>query len=401
VGLPSPREALDAIWRTCNPAVPRHPAGTSIKKVYDDSTAMYIKAFDALNGLCREAEAVLTRGLDGVTLVNTLSETRDDIALFEAPEGATHLQSADGRLFPIQRTGNGCAAFVKGLPAMSGSFHTFSSGVAAKSGLSVSREGFETPFFSGKFDSAMRISSLVMKPTGREVCRPGEALNRLVCYEDKPYQFDAWELNIYYPRKSWEVDELISVAVVESGPVRATLRVEWRYQRSTIRQDIRFYQDIGRIDFDTTADWRESQTLVKAHFPVDVFYNEATYDVQFGNLRRPTHKNTSWDVARFEVAAQKWADVSEDGFGVSLLNDCKYGHSVDERSMALTLLRCAVHPNPEADKEVHQFSYALYPHEGDWRDAGTPSMAYRQNEPVKAVEGTRLESFAAWTRRTS
>lgn len=387
-GLPYPHGALDEIWRDVltlqfHDILP----GTSIKKVYDDSTKMYLKAFEALDGLCREAVGALGRQADGVTLVNTLSETRNDIAYFEAPEGATHLRDMDGRLFPIQRMKDGCAAFVMGLPAMSGRFYAFSSGGAEKTRVTISRDGFDTPFFSGKFDSAMRITSLVMKPTGREVCRPGEALNRLVCYEDKPYQFDAWEVNIYYPRKFWEVDELLSADIVEIGPARATIRVVWRYQMSTIWQDIRVYADIGRIDFDTTADWRESQTLLKAHFPADVFYNEATYDIQFGNLKRATHKNTSWDVARFEVAAQKWADVSEDGFGVSLLNDCKYGHSVDERSMALTLLRCAVHPNPEADKEVHHFTYSLYPHEGGWRDAGTPSMAYRLNEPVKAVRG--------------
>ncbi len=396
-GLPYPHGALDEIWRNVlilqfHDILP----GTSIKKVYDDSTAMYLKAFEALDCLCREAVEALRRRTDGVTLVNTLSETRDDIACFEAPEGATHLLGEDGRLFPIQRTEEGCSAFVKGLPAMSGRFYGFSSGEADKARLSVSRDGFDTPFFAGKFDSAMRITSLVMKSTGREVCRPGEALNRLVCYEDKPYQFDAWEVNVYYPRKFWEVDELLSADVVESGPVRATLRVVWRYQMSVIRQDIRFYADIGRIDFDTTADWRESHTLLKAHFPVDVFYNEATYDIQFGNLKRATHKNTSWDVARFEVAAQKWADVSEDGFGVSLLNDCKYGHSADEHSLALTLLRCAVDPNPEADKEVHRFTYSLYPHEGGWRDAGTPSMAYRLNEPVKSVRGdASFEPFAA------
>ncbi len=388
VGLAYPREALDALWRDVltlqfHDILP----GTSIKKVYDDSTAMYERAFEALDALSREAADALTRPEGGVTLVNTLSEARDDIARFDAPEGATHLRDEAGRLFPIQRTEDGCVAFVKDLPSMSGRFYGFSSGEAEKTRVTISREGFDTPFFAGKFDSAMRITSLVMKSTGREVCRPGEALNRLVCYEDKPSKFDAWEVSLFYPRKFWEVDELLSAEVVECGPARATLRVVWRYQMSTIRQDIRVYADIGRIDFDTTADWRESQILLKAHFPVDVFYNEATYDIQFGNIKRPTHKNTSWDVARFEVAAHKWADVSEDGFGVSLLNDCKYGHSADERSVALTLLRCAVHPNPEADKEVHHFTYSLYPHEGGWRDAGTPSMAYRLNEPVKAVRG--------------
>ncbi|MBO4297435.1 MAG: alpha-mannosidase, partial [Clostridia bacterium] len=117
------------------------------------------------------------------------------------------------------------------------------------------------------------------------------------------------------------------------------------------------------------------------------FYNEASYDIQYGNVRRPTHKNTSWDVARFEVCAHKWADVSEPGYGFSLMNDCKYGHSVDERGMALTLLKSSTYPNPEADQEVHRFTYAIMPHCGDWRDANTSLMAYRLNVPVLTAAG--------------
>ncbi len=137
---------------------------------------------------------------------------------------------------------------------------------------------------------------------------------------------------------------MTGVQVISQGPVVAVLRCEYKYMHSTLSQDVILYHDIPRIDFDTTVDWKEAQYLLKAHFPVDVFYNEATYDIQYGNIRRATHKNTSWDVARFEVCAHKWADVSEDGFGVSLLNDCKYGHSVDENSMALTLLKSALYP---------------------------------------------------------
>ncbi len=394
-GLPYPRAALDGIWRNVltlqfHDILP----GTSIKKVYDDSTAMYEDCFVRLEELCRDARAALLRPGDGVTLVNTLARERDDLVILDAPEGAESIRDLSGNAFPLQRAEEGCVAFVRELPAMSGRFFAFAPGGGAKGTMTLSREGFETPFFLGRFDTAMRIASLIHKPTGRELCRPGKALNRLTCYENKPFQFDAWEVSVYYPRKAWEVDEVLSVELIENGPVRATIRVTYGYQNSVIRQDIRLYQDIGRIDFDTTADWHESQTMLKAHFPLDVFYNEATYDVQFGNLRRPTHKNTSWDVARFEVAAQKWADVGEDNFGVSLLNDCKYGHSADEEALSLTLLRCAVYPNPEADKEVHHFTYSLYPHEGDWRDADTPHMAYRLNEPVRAAQGdAEFESF--------
>ena len=132
---------------------------------------------------------------------------------------------------------------------------------------------------------------------------------------------------------------------------------------------------------------------------MDVFQTEATYDVQFGNVRRSTTRNTSWDQARFEVCAHKWADVSEDNFGFALLNDCKYGHSADETGLALTLLKSSTEPDPQADIGAHRFLYSVMPHDGSWREAGVAEMAARLNTPVlSAAAGggdQALQSFAA------
>ena len=207
-------------------------------------------------------------------------------------------------------------------------------------------------------------------------------LNTLVAYEDKPHNYDAWDINIYYQEKSWPVEDVTSAEVVENGPVLAVVRVVRQFLSSTIQQDVLFYHDLPRVDFENEVDWQETQVLLKAHFPVDVFYQEATYDIQFGNVRRTTHANTSWDAAHFEVCAHKWADVSEDGFGVSLLNDCKYGHAVNDDSMSLTLIKCATFPNEDADREHHRFTYALMPHRGAWRQAGTVQQGYDLNLPL-------------------
>ena len=180
------------------------------------------------------------------------------------------------------------------------------------------------------------------------------------------------------------MDDLKSFKVVANGPVLAIVRAEYAYEHSTIAQDIIIYKTLPRIDFATTVDWKEKQYLLKAHFPVDVFYNAATYDVQYGNVTRATHKNTSWDVARFEVCHHKWMDVSESGYGVSILNDCKYGCSIDENSMALTLLKSSTHPAPDADQCLHTFTYSLMPHMGDWRKGNTISQAYSLNMPMTA-----------------
>ena len=134
-------------------------------------------------------------------------------------------------------------------------------------------------------------------------------------------------------------------------------------------------------------DWKQHQHLLKVEFPVDIHSDEATFDIQFGNLTRKVHTNTSWDKARFEVCGQKWMDFSEGRYGVSLLNDCKYGHSVRDGVVSLTLIKSGIEPNPVADQEEHLFTYALYPHAGSWRDAGTVRESYFLNQPLRAAEG--------------
>lgn len=139
--------------------------------------------------------------------------------------------------------------------------------------------------------------------------------------------------------------------------------------------------------------------MVKAAFDVDVNSDKATYEIQFGSVERPTHKNTSWDAARFEVCGHKYMDISDYGYGVSLLNDCKYGYNVDNGTMKLSLFKCATYPDPDADKGEHVFTYSLFPHAGNYRDAGTVQLAYEINNPLKASlidkqNGTLSEEYS-------
>lgn len=387
-GFPYPEETLHRLWQdTLTLQFHDILPGSSIKKVYEDSDEMYGKIMRTLSDIRSDALAALSEGAENtVSFANTLSFRRDDVVWFDAPEWVRSLRAPDGSLCPVQRVSGKCCAFVRGLEPFSITAFGFSADEAQGEDVSISPEGFETPAFTGRFDSRMRIVSLYDKRARREVARSGEALNRIVCYENKPHNYDAWDINIYYSRRHWDVDEVEEVKVVSCGPVAARLRVRYRYMHSTIDQFITVYRDIDRIDFDTEVDWKEKQYLLKAHFPADVFYNEATYDIQYGNVRRPTHKNTSWDEARFEVCAHKWMDVGEEGYGVSLLNDCKYGHSADDKSIALTLIKSSVYPDPDADQCLHTFTYSLMPHEGSWRAAGTVNMAGRLNTPIIALE---------------
>ena len=155
---------------------------------------------------------------------------------------------------------------------------------------------------------------------------------------------------------------------------------------SVIEQQICFYSHTKRIDFKTRIDWYEHQMLLKAAFPLDILCNEANYDIQFGNVSRPTHKNTTWDQARFEVCAHKWADVSEAGYGAAVLNDCKYGYDVQDSVIRLTLLKSGIFPNPDADQGEHTFTYSLLPHKGDFRTGRVIQEAYDLNCPLISTE---------------
>ena len=236
-------------------------------------------------------------------------------------------------------------------------------------------------------DEFGQIAALFDKEAAREVFKPGQAGNALRVFEDKPIYYDNWDIDVYYTEKSWDLTDCTVFNWTETGPVRATLHIERSFSHSKISQDIHFYKDTRRIDFVTTVDWHEHQHLLKVFFPADVHTDQATFDIQFGNLTRKTHQNTSWDRARFESCGQKWADVSEGHYGVSLLNDCKYGHSCKDGCLALTLVKSGIEPNPITDQEVHHFTYALFPHSEGWQQAGTVRQAYFLNQPMLAVAG--------------
>jgi alpha-mannosidase len=173
------------------------------------------------------------------------------------------------------------------------------------------------------------------------------------------------------------------VRVVEAGPLRATLEVQRRILHSDYVQRIALRYNSARLDFDTTITWHERHILLKVAFPVDVLSPVATYDIQWGNTQRPTHRNTSWDWARFETCAHKWVDLSEGNYGVSLLNDCKYGHDIQDNVIRLSLLRSPTIPDPDADQGEQKFVYSLFPHAGSW-GVDTVREAYALNEPLIA-----------------
>ena len=241
-----------------------------------------------------------------------------------------------------------------------------------------------TPYYEVQFDGAMQISRLYDRENDRCVNAPGEKLNVLRAYENYPYNYDNWEICSYYETKYWDLTDVTSVKTNIRGGI-AEIVVNRRYMDSEITQTIRFYDRDRRIDFATEAEWQEDHIMLKALFPVDILTDQASCEIQYGTVTRPTHRNTSWDAAKFEVCAQKWVDLSEGGYGVSLLNDCKYGHSFLGNLMTISLIKTGTHPDYAADLGHHEFTYSLLPHKGSWREADTVIKAYELNRPFECI----------------
>jgi len=236
-----------------------------------------------------------------------------------------------------------------------------------------------------EFDDDGLITRIYDRLCDREVMHSGDRGNLLQLFDDRPLDWDAWDIDPYYEEKVREIVALAEVGVVESGPVRGAVRFVRRFGSSRIVQRVSLARDRTRLEFQTEVDWHESHKLLKVAFPVAVHSQRATYEIQYGSVERATHYNTSWDAARFEVAAQRWADLSEGNYGVALLNDSKYGYDVHGNTLRLTLLRSPKAPDPQADMGRHAFTYALLPHHGDYRRGGVIEEAYNLNSPPRAL----------------
>jgi len=367
--------------------------GTSIHEVYEVTKSEYEKIEANISGHISNLLDELAGADDKyVTVFNTTGFERSDVVVLGDCD-AKALKSSTGAIYPVQQTAEGAVVYLENLPPKGWSSFEIAEAeteTSQSTGNPFALNGnhqLETPFYTVKFDKYGMISGIYDKEFSREVLQEGKQANLLRMYEDKPIYYDNWDIDIFYTEKSWDATQISQMEWTEIGPIRATLALKREISNSTICQNIRFYADNRRIDFETTVDWKESQHLLKVHFPVNVHTDEATFDIQFGNLTRKTHTNTSWDVARFESCGQKWVDLSEGHYGVSLLNDCKYGHSVKDSDIGLTLIKSGIEPNPVTDQEIHEFTYSLYPHNGGWRDGGTVEQSYFINQPVLIRNG--------------
>ncbi len=237
----------------------------------------------------------------------------------------------------------------------------------------------ETGCMTSLFDK--RSNTEALAPSESDSGGPENAIcgNLLQTFVDKPKQWDAWNIDADFEKQHWDLDKADEVKLIESGPLRAIIRIRNHFQNSTFVRDVILYEGATRVDVKMQTEWHEKHILLKVAFPVSAHSNHATYEIPFGSIERPTTRNTPAEMAQFEVPAQRWADISDDKHGFSLLNDSKYGYDAKNNVLRLSLLRSPEWPDPHADEGHHEFTYSLYPHGGGWKDALTIRQGYELN----------------------
>lgn len=357
--------------------------GSSIKEVYEDSKKEYEQLLAYTKTEDKKRKQKIADCAGEILVFNDNGQSMSGFVTCTEP----------GNLHCIQKTADGkYLAWAEEIPAKG--YGVLKDSAPETGKVWISTERVDTPYAEILINEHGHITSWYDKTAGRQILQSKSLGNVLMTYEDKPHIFDNWNLFDYYKEKSWPVEELILAEVAETGPYRFALRFKWQYQDTIIQEILYFYANSPRVDVHFTTDWKEEQIFLKALFPLDLNTTEAAYEIQYGNVKRPTTYNTSWEQARFEVCYHKWMDISEGDYGISFLNDCKYGVSVEENVVGLSLIKSGKYPNPEADKEYHQAIYSILPHKGSWKEAGIVKEAYLLNNPLKAYRPAQFKKQA-------
>ncbi|MDN5857769.1 MAG: glycosyl hydrolase-related protein [Pseudonocardia sp.] len=346
-----PYEDLDRIWK----AVLLHQfhdilPGSSIAWVHRESRRTYQRIFGELEAIIAAAQAALAGDGDEELVFNAAPHERSGIAAGGAARAST----------------------------------------AGATSVTADGDGFvlDNGLVTARIDGRGLLVSVVDAATGREAIAPGSAANLLQVHPDLPAYWDAWDVDHTYRRVGTDIDGVESVEQVPGG-----VRVTRRFGSSTAVQTITVAPASPRVDCGAEIDWHETETFLKAAFPLDVRAEWSTAETQFGYVRRPTHENTSWDLARFEICAHRFLHVGEPGYGVAIVNDSTYGHDVrrDVRpdggtttTVRLSLLRAPRYPDPETDQGRHVLRYALVP---GVDVGGATREGFRINLPERRVAG--------------
>jgi alpha-mannosidase len=334
--------------------------GSSIHWVYEDARRDYATILEIANAAIEDAQHALTGDGNDLVLFNASSSPRRE--LIDLPGRGLTMVDA---------------------PALS---WTRATQVDTPKAISIDGSTMENGHLRVTWDDRGLLTSVYDKDADREVLAgPG---NLFQIHADNPKAYDAWDVDLDYLDDVTDVTDVDAIEIVTADGPRGEVRFSRSFGDSSITQTMRLDAGCRRLEFHTDVDWHEQHRFLKVAFPVDVRSSTATFEIQHGHLERPTVRNTSWDIARFEVSAHRWADLSEPGYGVALLNDSKYGYDINRNVIRLSLLRAPGWPDPEADRGRQRFAYALLPHIGDLRDAGVIASAEAFNLPIDVRAGS-------------
>ncbi len=401
---PYPTQELNEIWELfLTTQFHDSLSGTHITEVLGDLLKEHEQVRLSASILRQHAASVLLGPHDDPThselaLFNSFLHPRTSIVTIPKEDLGGYLPlSGDGKPLPTQSaTGlDGNTYLLVAFPQVPGvGYRSFRLGLDAEAQIANSVQAtdstLENELIRVTFNRSGEIVSLWDKVVQREVITTGGVGNHFQLYEDIPGKYDAWDIVATYAEHEIDISGNFSLIVDENGPLRASLRLEKSFLNSSITQRISLAAGSRQLVFETIVDWAERQKLLKVGFPLEINATHATYDIAYGNLQRPTHRNTSYDAAKFEVPAHQWMDVSQGDYGVSLLNDCKYGHEANGKTIRLSLLKGSVYPDESADIGQHHFTYALYPHPGSWEEAGTIQQALNLNHNLLVQMNTAL-----------
>src|SRR5882672_5784750 len=356
-----PADELEAAWKTLmlnqfHDILP----GSSIDWVYEESNRDLLRVANTAEEITARATRTLAGSGDQICVFNVNSHRRlevvdlgDRLRVVESPACGWAIQS-DAHVLRDQL-------------------------------VQVTNRAMENDLLRVEWDDRGLLTSIWDKEVRREVL--SGLGNLLQLHDDNPALHDAWDIDLDYLKSRTDITDLAAQQVEQPGGLRGAVRFTREFGASRFSQ--RMVLDAGSrlLRFECDVNWREQHKLLKVAFPVTVSSDEATYETQFGHVRRPTHSRTSRARAMFEVCAQRWADLGDADYGVALLNDCKYGYDIHGGVMRLSLLRAPTHPDPTADRGWHRFTYALMPHLGDFRHAGVIAAAEDLNAPLRITRG--------------
>jgi alpha-mannosidase len=340
--------------------------GSSIHWVYEDTEREQAEVLAIAGSVIAEAQTVVAGGDEAGGLVAFNPSSNDRTEVVELPDGSLALVSA---------------------PACGWSMVRPDKSLGDTEPVTIGEGWLDNGLLRVEWDGDGLLTSVRDLVADRQVLADDERGNLFQLHDDHPRAFDAWDVDRTYLDQVTDLVAVDSVEVVERHPLRSGVRFIRSFGASNITQTMRLSAGTRRLEFHTDVEWHERHRFLKVAFPVSVRSTRATYEIQHGHLERPTVANTSWDEARFEVCGHRWADLSEPGYGVALLNDSKYGYDILGHTIRLSLLRAPGFPDPEADQGSHHFAYALVPHEGDLRDAGVIAEAEHFNLSLSLVPG--------------